>query len=87
MEHTHHLDILMENSTNLFKICTRCLFRVPLVRSMCKTCGNRDFVRNDEIANSTKQKAVTIDWPILINWRNHLLPTNAPADPAENPYT
>jgi hypothetical protein len=60
---------------------------VPLVRSMCKTCGSREFVRNDEKAEAAKPRPLTMALPILVNWRNHLLPTNAPIDPAENPYS
>ncbi len=40
----------MGKDKQLFKICERCLFRVPVERSMCKTCGCKKFAHYDEEA-------------------------------------
>ena len=37
----------MRPDAKLFKVCERCLFRVPLNRALCKTCGSKNFLYHD----------------------------------------
>jgi len=77
----------MENTNNLFKICARCLFRVPLSKPMCKTCGSREFVTSDEKNDVRKRQAIMIEWPSLLNLQSRLFTKNAPSEPADNLFS
>jgi len=67
IQQEHHWDIsTMEKTNDVFKICSRCLFRVPWRRAMCKTCGSSEFVCQDQTPETAPERSVVVELPKLM---------------------